>query len=512
MTDQVHCIRQQYLQVEVNGTEADALALQQRLPAFCQTRLMPALERVLAQYAPQEGSLTIERLDIDAGTLSVEGLEQDWAEAVAQALTQALKSLAKSRATEAHPVPGNVQYKAGRQVNHEAFIHFIYTGRLPWAFRLPAGRGLEAVLIEDWQTPAISDAQRLEFDREIARALASETVCRRLTQQFSPAFLSALLFRQSPENRLGIENILSLPESSPLPSDIAVTVKRQLWENLLAACAAGHIAAALDFAREAWQAWAEAGRPATGLTIFGALSGASALTRPANENSAVSGKHEVSQTEGRFEDKLKISQTAVIPDLSGFNPDSNTPVSGGMKTVEATGYPGTGPVELKEGVYLDCAGLVLLHPFLARCFEALGIAHADRLSHPERALCLLHYLATGQTVAPEHELILPKILCNVALEQPVASDVVLTMAEQDEAKALLEAVIRHWEVLRNTSVDGLRGTFLVRPGKLSLREDGDWRLQIETKAYDILLDQLPWGIGMIKLPWMQHMLWVEWGS
>ena len=90
------------------------------------------------------------------------------------------------------------------------------------------------------------------------------------------------------------------------------------------------------------------------------------------------------------------------------------------------------------------------------------------------------------------------------------SDVALTDDEREEADALLEAVIRHWEVLRNTSGDGLRGTFLLRRGKVSLRDDGDWLLQVEAQSFDILLDRLPWGISMIKLPWMEKMLWVEW--
>jgi hypothetical protein len=147
---------------------------------------------------------------------------------------------------------------------------------------------------------------------------------------------------------------------------------------------------------------------------------------------------------------------------------------------------------------------------LPQFFAALGIAVEDTLLQPERALCLLHFLATGQPIAPEHELILPKILCNIALDTPVESDLQLTDAEKEEAVALLEAVIRHWDALRNTSPDGLRGTFLLRPGKVSLRNDGDWLLQVETKAYDILLDQLPWGIAVIKLPWMEKKVWVEW--
>jgi len=75
---------------------------------------------------------------------------------------------------------------------------------------------------------------------------------------------------------------------------------------------------------------------------------------------------------------------------------------------------------------------------------------------------------------------------------------------------LLQAVIGHWDALRNTTPDGLRGTFLTRPGKLSQRPDGDYLLQVESQSFDILLERLPWGIGVVKLPWMERMLWVEW--
>jgi len=73
----------------------------------------------------------------------------------------------------------------------------------------------------------------------------------------------------------------------------------------------------------------------------------------------------------------------------------------------------------------------------------------------------------------------------------------------------LIAVINHWEVLKNTSADGLREAFLQRRGKLS-RVDGGWLMQVEQRAIDVLLNKLPWGISIIKLPWMNEMLFVEW--
>jgi hypothetical protein len=165
----------------------------------------------------------------------------------------------------------------------------------------------------------------------------------------------------------------------------------------------------------------------------------------------------------------------------------------------------------EDGIYVDNSGLVLLHPFLPRFFEALGVAVADRISQPGRALALLHFLATGQDSAPEQHLVLPKTLCDLELDAPVESGIVLSEAEKAEALALLEAVIGHWQVLKNTSPNGLRGTFLLRSGKLS-RKVGDWLLQVESQSFDFLLGSLPWGIGMIRLPWMKRMLHVEWNG
>ena len=70
-------------------------------------------------------------------------------------------------------------------------------------------------------------------------------------------------------------------------------------------------------------------------------------------------------------------------------------------------------------------------------------------------------------------------------------------------------MIDNWKVLGNTSVAGLRETFLQRQGRLQLRDDA-WRLRVEPKAFDMLLDQLPWGFSTIKYPWMERAIYVEW--
>lgn len=408
-----HLIRKEYLHVELNGTEAEALALQRTLSGVCRNHLAPAIERALDRGAPEAGHLVIERVEIDAGAVQLERLESDLADSVAQALGKWLlehapltgappASLPGSGAqrTAPGPVAGAVRHKSARDAAMEALLHFLRNGTLPWWFRLPAGKTLEQAIVDVWQEAGKAELEAGLVAHGILPALAEVPAGIRLIRQFSPSFTEAVLAGVPPEQR-----------------QVADTIRKEprLWEQQAATVA------------------------------------------------------------------FPKSRQAEHP-------------------------------EVRDGLYVEHAGLVLLHPFLPRFFTGLGIVNEDRLLQPERALCLLHYLATGQPVAPEYELVLPKILCGIPLPEPVSDDeTALSAPEKEEAIALLEAVIGHWDALRNSSCDELRGAFLVRPGKVSLRDDGDWLLQVEAQACDILLDQLPWGLSMVKLPWMEGMLRVEWG-
>jgi hypothetical protein len=78
-----------------------------------------------------------------------------------------------------------------------------------------------------------------------------------------------------------------------------------------------------------------------------------------------------------------------------------------------------------------------------------------------------------------------------------------------ESNNLLQSVIEHWGKLGSTSPDGLRANFLQRTGMLLLMTD-HYELRIEEQAADILLNYLPWNYKLIRLPWMQQMLFVLW--
>jgi hypothetical protein len=165
-----------------------------------------------------------------------------------------------------------------------------------------------------------------------------------------------------------------------------------------------------------------------------------------------------------------------------------------------------------EKVFITSAGLVLLHPFLPQLFRNCGLLkeqHFKDANAQTTAIYLLNYLATRETETPEHKLLLPKILCGLLWEEPLEPveppDEILQAAGEE----LLVEVIKHWTALRNTSPGGLREAFLKRSGRLEFRDDG-WQLLVEEKTQDVLLGRLPWGISIIKYPWMTGMLSVTW--
>lgn len=174
--------------------------------------------------------------------------------------------------------------------------------------------------------------------------------------------------------------------------------------------------------------------------------------------------------------------------------------------------PGSIENEEIEGVYVQHAGIVLLHPFLPSFFSKLNLLENGQWKNEEsskKAVQLLAYLSTGAMQCPEYELLLFKHLCGVSWDTLIEAELELSSDEIKEADSLLQSVLEHWTALKNTSIDGLREGFIERDGKL-WKEQNSWQLYIEQKGQDILLQQLPWGLGMLKFPWLKELLIINW--
>jgi Contractile injection system tape measure protein len=516
---QHHIIRRQFLEIELAGTESDGLALQRRLTDLCGDWLGPALESAFDRSVRGDEHWTIDRLEIDAGSCVLETFERDFVSAVAEAVARQLneraaglggslerkagdtaaqadsQTMERSRESALQGSAdsgGLIQRRTDLEALHDAFLYFLATGTLPWWFRLPAGHTLEDTIAESWQTAGLPPHR----GQAVVAAIASVAMRTRLVRQFSATFLQTLLGSVSPEGARAIAQVIAEMALHGFTRDAFPQLAEQLWQLAFIEAAAGRRVTAETLI----DGWLQALPPTQGQEERGLLArirqrgSAEQRSPPADESGPA-------ERAGARSDTPALARSPPAADMPG--------------PAERAGSPGpdtrASGIHLEEGIFVECAGLVLLHPFLPRLFETLHIAKDGSLVQPERALCLMHFLATGERRAPEYALVVPKILCNLPLEEPVAAPVELTVEEEDEAATLLQAVIHHWDALGNTSVDGLRGTFLVRAGKLSRRGDDDV-LQVEPRSFDILLDKLPWGLGAIQLPWMKKILWVEWTS
>jgi hypothetical protein len=167
---------------------------------------------------------------------------------------------------------------------------------------------------------------------------------------------------------------------------------------------------------------------------------------------------------------------------------------------------------VKGGIPLRNAGMVILNSYIPMLFDRLGLT-ADRkfLDIPAQcnAVHYLQYVITGLSTTEESLLPLNKVLCGLPLSYPIPDGISITDEQTKLIEGLIQAVIGHWPAIGSTSTDGLRGNWLVRDGLLVELEER-WELTVEKRAYDLLIHKSPFSFSIIKYPWMDQPLHVQW--
>jgi hypothetical protein len=457
-----HQIQRFMCDVNFDGTEVSAVSLQSKISQLHNQEIFPALEKIMDRIASQsEHHFGIDEMDIDLGIISLARLEHDLVEVVSVAFERSLIDM-----LGANRLPKRLEGIRLNDDSHftmEAFVHYMRSGLLSWSFVIPEGTTLERMV-----TDAFAKSPEV-FHESLAPVFAEAASRKRLILQFSSTMLKHILTLFSSEAVPFVVEVLSVTNASNFPAPVVKEFQLHVWDTVLQIISEG---------------------------------------KSVDTKTLVKRLHSLDAIPAAIKSKLcEISKDSSI----GDQPELRTKFSVRAK-VQETGMELSSKNVATKGFYINNAGLIIVHPFLSRLFEHLKISTGNELLGPNRALFFLHFIASGQSLAPEYEMALPKLLCNIPLETPVPSNVNLTMKEKTEAEAMLRAVVGHWEALRDTSIDGLRGAFLLRPGKISLKQNGDWLLQVESRAYDILMNSLPWGISMVKLPWMKSTIIVEWNT
>lgn len=172
-----------------------------------------------------------------------------------------------------------------------------------------------------------------------------------------------------------------------------------------------------------------------------------------------------------------------------------------------------------EAIQVPNAGIVLLSPYYARLFSMLNLTDLSdktRFKDSEsqvKAIFILQYLVYGdfEKEFEEHELTLNKLIVGWDGSVPLPKRILLNNTEMDTALSLLESVKTHWQKVKNTSITAFRESFLERNGVLKKGDNAhEYLLEVEQKAYDVLLDSLPWSYSYIRTFNTQSIIQVKW--
>ena len=459
-TQNLHRIRKQTIEISFESS-VESTGLQNQVADVFYEKLQPRMEVLFDEMFGKNFHAVIDKLEIDIGSLELKNWEEDFTE---QAILKLKEELAQVNKNEID------SKKNEETAANEAFFFFLENGYMPWNNRFVSISELENHL-------SVNEKLVVQIKKLVSK---KSRAAERLVWQFSKDFTSRIITEITKDRENALTEIFALLEKLNLLQDgklVDALTYKQIDRHILDAAI---------------------------LNLFAS-----------DKN-----KNQVEQfftflltkTDGSTELKAEIKQIVNYLKDNDKNNNSLTPDDELKPEIDVNAKEqGSDNVE-NEAIYINNAGLILIHPFLQILYQHLGFTlenkWIDKISQ-QKAVLVSEFLATGVNEFEEFNLILNKIVCGIELDEIVTTELELTDEIKTECEVLLNEVITHWSVLRNTSIAGLRETFLQRSGKLSKVDDG-WLLQVEQKSVDVLLNHLPWGIGIVKLPWMSEILYVEW--
>lgn len=505
-----HIIRKQTWDLLIDG-RLDAFRIQQILSTRNRDSIIPLLEKEFDRLSSDDEVISLDRLEIDLGAIPESRIGQPgWDSELIKRVQEQIQSLnTTSGAQSGDPAAVRRTPAWGR---YRQWLFYMQKGYLPWnVLRISP----------DWQ---LSVLEQLATDHAAVAELRREIgqhpqLLTRIVRQHTEPMLVQLVEILTACQQTGLLQIVrewkQLIEMgySPTPGDPAST--EFVWKEIIiqaATAASGTAATAL--VQASWQRHRHI--PAATLhqhrvfldELLQSAHGIVHLLPVLREEQKALRKAGATEQNSKASFTGKPQRTTEQPEVPAHAQKLHTdaPVSSGNASA------GNGGAIPGEGVFVTHAGLVLLHPFLPFLFRHSGLVEGKAFINDaarEQALYLLHYAATGQVAAEEHELVIPKLLCGYALEEPVTVIASLPVTMLEETDNMLRAAIAQWSILKSTSPDGLREGFLQRNGKVSCKNDKTY-VQVEQAAVDVLLDQLPWNLSMVRMPWLSTFLMVEW--
>jgi hypothetical protein len=486
----------QGLQVEINvANERIGQAAADQTQDIIKNKIIPITEKALNEWSDENTHTQLDRLEIDLGAIPFDDLANEMPDLFETKIKETLKGLFSQRQKIEEESLVNVEYL---QVLLDQLIFFLQKGHFPWhlhvAYKNPDEMVLE--LLNDDSSQLKKQLKPLltldEVLNRLVRSLHSDTIDLFLAEiAFSDAATQAMLligelarFNHMQNLHLGREQI----EAAVYRQAIKRAALGQIvFTGKSVAKVVSELLLFLNYDRK---------------QIPGYVRQFSMFAKSERFLAQFVDVIDELKKQGKL-DELDRPDPAIEEGKKKQKSDEKETMQEQEKE----------QVEDSTICNLDNAGLVLLYPYLKHLFERLNWMQNNQFINENRraqAVLLTDYLVYGeQDFVSEHKLVLNKILCGMQPRESLNPLVEIGEQEKKEADELLIAAIEHWSILKNTSADGYRYSFLKRDGVLKFVNES-WQLNIERKSYDMLLESLPYTISIIQLPWMTNKLKVEW--
>jgi hypothetical protein len=537
---QKHTIQTFSLELQMQSSK-ESHAVQLKSVQLVNEKLLPSLDEYFTKHFDTDQVIRIQRLEIDLGSIASADWEKEFVNNCLSGIKLKMNALKKEQQLSADE---GTEILNQEQVSIEQLLVFLATGKMHWS-----NKGID---FNEWQTMILDAIQKspTEFKNKLCELMKQHAhAVERLIAQFDDDFLTVLvdLFEPSVKEQFARFAVLLRKErlgamAWSLRSRVLMAVLPMIlnlrsqsgnfnWKELIEWLNLEIFKqenptpitqvkeTILSIVERLQNKSVEEEVSQKGLAIVEKLRKENIEERASQNDLAIVEKlrkenieERASQNDLTIVEKL---QTESINEQVSQNDDELNSIEDNEKIRSERGREKK-QIEWTEqsSVFINNAGIVLLHPFLQNFFTANNLLQDKNFVDEQAqqlAVHLLQYLATGQLQMPEYEMQLNKVLCGMKDEQHINRFIELTIEEKQEADELLQAVIGYWKALKNSSVAGLQETFLQRNAKLSyVQTDDFWKLQVERKGLDILLDKIPWGFGHLQLPWMEKALVVEW--
>lgn len=472
----------------------NAYNVQERLGYICRQILPEVMERICNAICTEDYRIKLNTVSLDLGTLPAAELENAVPEKLAEKLAGALRAYTGSEGEYS----GEIDMQKKSPITSAALLkHFLSTGTLPaWT---DSGSIHLHHLFDSAMAAAPDDISRF-----LRHSPYKNRLCKRLAAMLDKQQLKALaaLLTQTNDFDALIDEWLMPGNTAPARPDL---LKESLLSYLL------HYKSqndsfipqlkALIKARpeDLAQLIVSAGRNDEKYTgIAKTLRQKSSLIPEATVNDVCKGIVE-----------LLSNSTTFRRDLHQLLAAAGSEVRSEQDNKTHHRSPSGNKAQLCP---VHNAGLVILWPGIPSLLETCGLVRNNAFTDEEaaeRAVLLLQYAADGRQEIPEYELPLNKILCGLPVDTPVATAFEPTAKEKAAVQDLLETIITGWGALKGSSTEALQMNYLQREGTLAPKGD-HFQLHVERRTRDVLLERLPWGIWVIKLPWMHQILYTEW--